>query len=50
MVYHSRSVAYRKLGQDAKADADKAKVCSMDIYLLPDCPGGPYSLETHPGR
>ena len=24
-AYHSRGIAYRKLGQDAKADADEAK-------------------------
>ena len=29
-AYHSRGIAYRKLGQDAKADADKAKACSLD--------------------
>ena len=29
-AYHSRGIAYRKLGQDAKADADEAKACSLD--------------------
>ena len=29
-AYNSRGYAYRKLGQDAKADADKAKACSLD--------------------
>ena len=29
-AYHSRGIAYRKLGQDAKADADEAKARSLD--------------------
>ena len=29
-AYHSRGIAYRKLGQDAKADADEAQACSLD--------------------
>ena len=31
--YNNRSVAYRKMGKDAEADADFAKACSLDnIY------------------
>ena len=30
MAYDGRSMAYRILGQDAKADADEAKACSLD--------------------
>ena len=29
-AYAGRSLAYRKLGQDEKADAAKAKACSLD--------------------
>ena len=29
-VYSMRGLAYRRLGQDAKAAADRAKACSMD--------------------
>ena len=30
LVYNDRGYAYGQLGQDAKADADKAKACSLD--------------------
>ena len=30
IIYRSRGNAYGQLGQDAKADADKAKACSLD--------------------
>ena len=29
-AYHSRGIAYRKLGQDTKADSDEAKACFLD--------------------
>ena len=31
-AYYNRGVAYAFLGQDAKADADKAKACSLDSF------------------
>jgi Flp pilus assembly protein TadD len=29
-AHDARGITYRELGQDAKADADKAKACSLD--------------------
>ena len=30
LAYEARGLAYRELGEDAKADADRAKACSLD--------------------